>query len=380
MRVVVTGAHGFLGMHVRTRLLVTRPEVKIVPVGREEWARLGDLVRGADAVLHLAGHNRGADETLADGNIALARELTAALDAAGIGPTVVYAGSTYVDEGHWGVDSPYAHGKGGAAEVLRTWGERSGAAVREVRLVGLFGEHGRPHYNSFVATFAHLIATGGTPEIVGDRELPLLHVQRAAEAILAAMDGGDALVRPSGTPMLISEVARRLTHMHEVYSPLGEIPALESEFDVDLFNTLRAAMWPQDYPLRPIPRSDQRGTLVETIRVHGGTGQAFLSTTNPDFTRGNHLHLHKIERFQVISGTGLIRLRRALTDEVLEFRVTGEEPAVIDMPTHWTHSIENVGDGELVTFFWTNELFDPDHPDTWPLGVLDGPDRPSAAS
>ncbi|GAB47062.1 polysaccharide biosynthesis C-terminal domain-containing protein [Mobilicoccus pelagius] len=381
MRVVVTGAAGFLGWHTRTRLLLTRPELEVVPVGRAEWPRLCELVTGADAVLHLAGHNRGEEDELAHGNVALATDLTGALDAAGVAPTVVYAGSTYVDPGHWGVDSPYAAGKRGAGDALREWATRSGAVVREVRLPGLFGEHGRPEYNSFVATFAHRIAHGEQPSIVGDRELPLLHVQDAAEALLDVVEQGAVapeVTWPQGRPILISEVAHRFAHMHEVYAPLGEIPALADAFDVALFNTLRAAMWPDAYPLRPTPRSDERGTLVETIRVHGGTGQAFVSSTNPGYTRGDHVHLHKIERFQVLSGTGLIRLRRVLTDEVLEFRCTGDEPAVVDMPTMWTHSIENVGDTELVTAFWTNDLLDPENPDTYPLPVLTGRDRTGA--
>lgn len=383
MRVVVTGARGFLGMHTRTRLLLTRPEWDVVPVGRQEWARLPELVRDADAVLHLAGYNRGSDEEVAGGNVALAEALVAALDRAGTTPTVVYSGSTYVDEGHWGVDSPYATGKRGAGDTLRAWGSRLGAPVREVRLPGLFGEHGRPDYNSFVATFARRVVDGEPPTIVGDRELPLLHVQDAAAALVDALDeaahGGAELVRPQGRPMLISQVAERFAEMYRIYAPVGEIPALTDEFDVALFNTLRSAMWPEAYPLRPLPRSDRRGTLVETIRVHGGPGQAFVSTTNPGFTRGDHVHLHKIERFQVLSGTGLIRLRRVLTDDVIEFRCTGDEPAVVDMPTMWTHSIENVGDDELVTSFWTNELFDPDNPDTYPLPVLTGRDRPGGA-
>jgi len=287
-----------------------------------------------------------------------------------------------LDHRHAGLrDDDAGEDERGAGDALRAWGTRSGAVVREVRLPGLFGEHGRPEYNSFVATFAHRIAHGEQPSIVGDRELPLLHVQDAAETLLDVVEQGSAapeVTWPQGRPTLISEVARRFAHMHEVYAPVGEIPALADAFDVALFNTLRAAMWPDAYPLRPTPRSDERGTLVETIRVHGGTGQAFVSSTNPGYTRGDHVHLHKIERFQVLSGTGLIRLRRVLTDEVLEFRCTGEEPAVVDMPTMWTHSIENVGDTELVTAFWTNELLDPENPDTYPLPVLTGRDRTGA--
>lgn len=392
MKYAVTGADGFLGYHTRARLALD-PSARVVTVGRREWesGELATALAGADVVLHLAGVNRAVDPDAAeaelfDGNLALARGLVEALDAAGAArgsrgaPVVVYAGSTYADAEHPGTDSPYGRGKREAGEILRDWGQRSGAAVTEVRFPGLFGEHGHPDYNSFVATFAHRIAHGEEPQVSGDRQLPLLPVGEAVAELLdaaARQDAGWRLVHPQGRSVGIGEVAGRLRAMHDTYAVTGDFPDLSDAFDVALFNTLRAAMWPQAYPIRPTPRSDQRGTLVETVRVHGGGGQGFVSTTLPGFRRGDHVHFAKIERFQVISGTGLIRLRRMLTDDVLEFTVTGDEPAVLDMPTLWTHSIENVGDEPLVTFFWSNELFDPQRPDTYPMPVLDGPDRPN---
>lgn len=391
MKYVVTGAAGFLGWHTRVRLL-TEPGAVVVPVTREDFTpdRLADAVRDTDVVLHLAGINRASDQELHDGNVALASTLVDALErtapdrrAAGLRePDVVYAGSNYGSDHHPGRDTPYGRGKREAGQVLLDWADRhsgDGASAADLRFCGLFGEHGRPDYNSYVANFAHRIAAGEAPSVTGDRELPLLHVGEAVTRLLdAARERAVGVFEQEGTPLLISAVADRLQYFHDTYAGTGEIPDLTRPLDVELFNTLRAAMWPHAYPLRPTPRSDERGTLVETVRVHGGTGQAFLSSTNPGFTRGNHYHHRKIERFQVISGTGLIRLRKVLDDEVIEFPVTGDEPAVVDMPTLWTHSITNVGDEPLVTFFWTNELFDPDRPDTWPCGVLDGPDRPTA--
>lgn len=383
MRYLLTGATGFLGLHTRARLLV-QPDAEVVTLSRTHWspAALREAVRHTDVVLHLAGINRGTDDELLAGNLALADDLVAALESEEVTPVVVVAGSTYVDDDHPGRDSAYARGKRAAAAALSRWAQATpGARATEVRFPGLFGEHGRPDYNSFVATFAHRIARGEQLEITGDRSVPLLPAHDAVSALLdaAADPAAGALVRPEATSVHISEVARRLRHFHDTYAVSGDIPALTSSFDVALFNTLRAAMWPQAYPLRPRPRSDDRGTLVETVRVHGGTGQAFVSTTRPGYVRGDHVHFTKIERFQVLSGTGLIRLRRLFTDEVLEFVVNGDEPAVIDMPTLWTHSIENTGDTDLVTFFWSNELFDPERPDTYPIRVLDGPDRPAPA-
>ena len=97
----------------------------------------------------------------------------------------------------------------------------------------------------------------------------------------------------------------------------------------------------------------------------GSGGQTFLSTTRPGITRGDHFHLHKVERFLVVKGEAIIRIRKVLTDTVWEYRVSGENPAPVDMPSLHTHSIENVGDVELITAFWTNEMFDPNNPDTY---------------
>ena len=69
-------------------------------------------------------------------------------------------------------------------------------------------------------------------------------------------------------------------------------------------------------------------------------------------------------------GEAIIRLRRVLTNELHEFKVSGSEPMAIDMPPLYTHSIENVGDGDLYTLFWAHEMFDPNRPDTYADPVL----------
>ncbi len=243
----------------------------------------------------------------------------------------------------------------------------------EVRLPNLYGEHGRPDYNSFVATFAHRVAAGKPPQVSGDREIPMLHVQDAVADLLAAAVEPDpaALVRPTAwVPLGISWVAERLAAFHQVYAA-GQIPALDDAVDVRLFNTLRAAMWDQgrrSYALTP--HADARGAFVETLRQHGGAGQSSFSTTVPGVTRGDHFHFRKVERFVVVRGTGVIRLRRTCSDELVEIPVDGARPVAVDMPTLWTHSITNTGDDEMLTLFWINELYDPADPDTYPEKVL----------
>lgn len=360
MRVVLTGARGFLGWHTRLRLHATTAH-EVIPVGRWNWDDLPRLCAGADAVIHLAGVNRGPDEIVEGGNRRLARDVTAAVRSAGTVNRVVYANSIHAT-------SPSAYGKGkhGAGEALAAL-SADGISVVDVRLPNLFGEHGRPQYNSFVATFAHAVLSGGTPQ-VDDRPVGLLHVQGATDVLVDALTSPAAVVSPSSQEVSVASVLKRLQWFHGVYAS-GELPHLESPIDHHLFSTLRAA-WFAKRPAIPLsPRHDARGHLVETVRAHGGEGQAFFSTTVPGVTRGEHYHLRKMERFVVVSGEAEIAVRRMFHSEVVGIAVSGDTPVAVDMPMGWTHNITNTGTEPLMTVFWTDELFNPLDADTHPEPV-----------
>lgn len=362
MRIVLTGAEGFLGWHTRCLLHATTDHT-VEPVGRDSWSRLPELVSEADAVIHIAGINRADETELVDGNVELARDVAAAVRAAGRPVDVVFANSTQVGNG-----SPYAAGKAGAADELRALATECGGRFSDVLLPNLFGEHGRPGYNSFVASFVDAVVRGDEPSIT-DRPIALLHAQAAARVLVEALASPEPVIEPQGTATSVLHVWETLRRFHATYAATGDVPAFADQLEVDLFNTYRAALFPAGYPIALTPRSDQRGRLVETVRSHGNGGQTFVSTTVPGVTRGEHYHLAKIERFVVLSGQATISLRKMFTSEVLDFPVTGEEPVLIDMPTMWAHNITNTGDAELTTLFWTDTLFDPEHPDTIPEPV-----------
>jgi UDP-2-acetamido-2,6-beta-L-arabino-hexul-4-ose reductase len=366
MKLVVTGAAGFLGWHVRCALKA-RGTDEVTTVDRAEWAdpdRLAAAFHGADAVLHLAGSNRGEPGPLRAENERLALALTDAFDRAGVRPAVVFADSVHCGDG-----TPYGTGKQAAAERLAAWGAESGAPVADVRLPNLFGEHGRPHYNSVVATFCWQLAHGDEPVVDTDRELPLLHVQDAVEVLLdLAATPRSGVIEPAGRAMTVSALLDLLTGFRDAYAE-GEVPDRSDPLHRALFNTYRSFTFPAAFPIRPKPRADERGELVECLRSAGGEGQVFSSTTRPGHTRGDHFHLRKLERFVVLSGTADITLRRLFDDEIVTFAVSGAEPALVDMPTMWAHAITNTGPSDLITLFWADELFDPDRPDTYPEKV-----------
>jgi UDP-2-acetamido-2,6-beta-L-arabino-hexul-4-ose reductase len=238
-----------------------------------------------------------------------------------------------------------------------------------VYLPNIFGEHGRPFYNSVVATFSHQLAHSESPTIMDDREIPLLHAQDAVESLLDALDSDQSSVmRLSGNEMKVSEVLDRLTLIHERYL-LGQLPNLADPFTRALFNTYRSFTFPQMWPIYPPAHHDERGELFEAVRGLGGEAQVFFSHTNPGFTRGNHFHLRKVERFLVMQGSAVIRLRRMFTEQVVEFHVSGTAPAILDMPTLWTHAITNTGGEDLLTLFYADDEFNPADPDTYWISV-----------
>lgn len=356
--VALTGANGFLGWHTRAALFEAGTEVRPVGVGEQfHGDQASESISGGSRVIHLAGVNRGTDAEVSEGNRLFARQLADSILAAPEPPAeVIFANSTQATNG-----SIYGEAKAAASEILRAAAERVGAEYRDIHLPNLFGEHGTPFYNAVTATFSHLLAAGEQPTVQHDRELTLLHAQDAADLLIGNID--DRAAQALEAHETVSGLLGRLSAMAETYRR-GEIPDVASLFDRNLFNTYRSYTFPQAAPVSLTRHADDRGSFFEIIRTHGGCGQSSFSTTVPGISRGDHFHRRKIERFTVLSGTAVIGLRRLFTDDVFLFEVTGDRPVAVDMPTMWAHNITNTGTDMLYTSFWTNDIFDPNNPDT----------------
>ena len=357
-RFAISGAGGFLGWHTRAALREASTDFDAVTLGAAfDGAAASAALDGSARAIHIAGVNRGSDEEVHDGNIAFAQQFAAAVRRAETPPPViVYANSSQTGNG-----SVYGDAKARAADLLEAAAVDVGADFIDVVLPNLFGEHGRPFYNSVTATFSHLVAQGERPTVDDDKELTLLHAQDAADLLTGgvAPDAQAGLERRE----TVSGLLRRLEGYAQFYAD-GEIPDVADAFDRDLFNSFRSFTFPGQAPIPLTRHADSRGSFFEIIRSHGGQGQSSFSTTVPGITRGDHFHRRKIERFTVLQGSARISLRKLFTDEVISFDVHGEAPAAVDMPTMWAHNITNIGSEILYTSFWTNDIFDPEHPDT----------------
>jgi UDP-2-acetamido-2,6-beta-L-arabino-hexul-4-ose reductase len=372
MKLVVTGASGLIGWHAAARVHAANcaarfrgnPEpfdlVRLDHAGFEDDARLRAALTDADGVLHFAGVNRAPDAVVEAANPAIARRLADFCARVGAQPHVVYANST-----HAAADTPYGRSKRIAGEIL----SRIGGRYTDMILPHIFGEGARPRYNNVTATFIEAVINGEAPQVNPDGRVALLHAGAAAQAALDAVGTGvTGELRPASRDTRVPELLQMLQRFHADYGA-NILPDLRDDFTVALFNSYRAALYPDGFP-RPLAlNTDARGTLFEAVKGGGG-GQTFLSTTKPGVIRGDHFHLNKVERFLVVQGNAVIRIRKFMSDEVLEYHVSGDTPASVDMPTLHTHSIENTGDADLLTLFWTHDLFDPENPDTFADKVL----------
>lgn len=364
MNVLVTGAGGFVGKNLVT-VLRLRPDVQLVGVDIETPAgELETALGSADVVFHLAGVNRPETvEEFESGNAGLTGWICAALERKGRRPKIVLTSSIQAER-----DNPYGRSKRGAEDALRSFSAATGAEAVAYRLKNLFGKWGRPNYNAVTATFCHNVARGLPIEISDPTaEVDLTYIDDVVGAFVAELDAparpGFRLADPLPSYRLtLGELADTIRAFHAHRATL-RLPDFASPFIRALYATYLSFVAPASQEYQLDIKSDARGSLAEFVKSPH-FGQVFVSRTKPGVTRGNHYHHTKTEKFMVVEGEGIIRLRQIHGGSPVEFRVRGDEYRVVDIPPGYTHSIENVGAGDMVTLFWSSEVFDPARPDT----------------
>lgn len=366
MRVGLTGADGFIGWHTQARLRIASG-FEIAPIGRalfDDVQKLAEYLKTCDAVVHLAG-GRYADEgsDYAE-NIRLTDTLLAGLRASRSKAPLFFASTKAIEK-----DGGYGRSKKESMERFRAWGRETGAPVLSLIMPNVFGEFAQPDHHIALATFCRDIGAGRQSTINQSGFFELVYVQDVAkriESFLLSPSEGEEIL--AGKLLPVPEAYDLLKGFYDSYMQ-GVFPRLSSIFERRLFAMLYAAVFEGLIPRPLSPRKDARGYLVETVRSLS-PGQSFLSVSVPGAVRGNHYHMRKIERFSVLKGEGIIRLRKLFDTAILEYPVSETTSSYIDMPTFYTHSIENTGNKELITSFWTDELYDELDPDTYSEAVL----------
>lgn len=364
MKVVVTGANGFIGKNLIVQL-AQRDEIEILPFTRDQTAEdLRTLLSQADFVYHLAGINRPEiEEEFETGNVGLTRKICDTLRDLGRAVPILFTSSTQIER-----DNRYGQSKLAAEKVLSAYQQGGGAPVLIYRLTNVFGKWCRPNYNSVVATFCHNIARG-LPITISKRDhvLNLVYIDDVIGRFVAELEADlpQGLSFCSVAPVHTVKLGA-LADLIEAFAASRDslvVPNMADPLVHKLYSTYLSYLEGDRFAYDLTQRCDPRGCLAEFVKSEP-FGQIFVSRTVPGITRGNHYHHLKTEKFLVLEGEGIVRFRHILTDELLEYPVKGTDFRVIDIPPGWTHSIENVGSGELITLFWASEIFNPDRPDT----------------
>ena len=394
MNILITGAAGFVGKNLTAALQAirdgkdrTHPELEIGELYLYDIDSPNELLEEAcakaDFVFNLAGVNRPKNqEEFMQGNFGFASTLLNTLKKHNnCCPVMISSSIQATCIGRY--DSEYGRSKKAGEELLFAYGEETGAKVLVYRFPNLFGKWCRPNYNSAVATFCNNIAND-LPITVNDPavQLELLYIDDLVDEMIAALEGREHRCEFEGIDTVLTENGRYCAAPISHKVTLGEIVELldsfksqpqtlimpeipHNSFAKKLYATYLSYL-PKEKISFPLKMNvDSRGSFTELLRTEK-CGQFSVNISKPGITKGQHWHHTKWEFFIVVSGKGLIQMRKIGSDEVLNFEVSGDKIEAVHMLPGYTHNIINLSDTEdLVTVMWANELFNPDKPDTF---------------
>lgn len=366
MKVLVTGANGFIGKNLITEL-ERREGVIVLPFDIDTPMEMLDVYcKECDFVYNLAGVNRPEHvEEFMEGNFGFATTLVETLKKYGNKCPIMNSSSIQA-----ALENPYGKSKKAGEDMMFAYGQETGASVYIYRFPNVFGKWCRPNYNSAVATFCYNIAHD-LPIQVNDRStlMHLVYIDDVVEELLQALDfhphvnaDGYCYV-PTVYDITLGEIVNLLYSFKESRRNLMIPDMTENGLEKKLYSTYLSYL-PEDkfsYPL--VMHEDERGSFTEILKS-ADRGQVSINISHPGITKGNHWHHTKNEKFVVVSGKGRICFRKHGSDEIIEYHVSGNKLEVVDIPTGYTHSIINEGDTDMVTLMWCNECFEPGRPDT----------------
>lgn len=384
MKILITGAKGFVGRNLVENLKNIRDgKDKTHNISRDleileydidnTLEQLDEFCKKADFVFNLAGVNRPKNkEEFIEGNFGFASTLLENLKKYRNNCPVMLSSSIQATlEGRY-AGSDYGKSKLAGEELFKEYSKETGAKVLIYRFPNLFGKWCRPNYNSAVATFCNNIAND-LPIQINDRntELDLVYIDDLIEELLRAIENNETKDEygycyvPEIHRASLGEIVDLLYSFKESRKNLFIPNLTEGSFEKKLYSTYLSYLDPKDFSYKLKMNVDNRGSFTELVKSLD-RGQISINISKPGITKGQHWHNTKTEKFIVVAGTGIIQLRKIGTDEIVEYKVSGEEITVVDMIPGYTHNIINLSETEnLVTVMWCNECFNPERPDTF---------------
>lgn len=369
MKILVTGAKGFVGKNLiaelKNRGYNDVFECDIDTTSEE----LMEYTKKCQFVFHLAGVNRPEkEEEFMEGNFGFTSTLLNNLKKSNNKSPILVTSSIQA-----ALENPYGKSKKAGEDLIFEYAKENNIQVYVYRLPNLFGKWCRPNYNSVIATFCNNIAND-LPIKVNDPNvtLNLAYIDDVLEEFINAMDGNANIVDgfgciPTTHTVKLGQIVDTITRFKDSRKNL-QIANMKDGFEKKLYSTYLSYLPKNEFGYDVKMNVDNRGSFTELFKTEE-RGQVSVNISKPGIVKGNHWHHTKNEKFVVVSGKGIIRFRKINSDEIIEYNVSGEKIEIIDIPCGYTHNIENVGDTDMVTVMWANEIFNPEKPDTYYLEV-----------
>lgn len=364
MKILVTGAKGFIGQNLIERLKENK-EFIIFPYDMESTPEdLEQFTKECDFVFHLAGVNRPKDEKeFLKGNFGFTSTLLNSLKKNKNKSPIMISSSIQAV-----LNNPYGISKKAGEDLMLSYAQETGAKVYIYRFENVFGKWARPNYNSAVATFSHNIAHD-LPITINDPnvDMKLIYIDDVVSSLVSLLYESSNTTETFRHVLPVYEV--KLGYIAELLYSFKEsrntlsVPKLDDGFQKKLYSNYLSYLPENKFIYDLKMNVDNRGSFTEFIKTID-RGQVSINISKPGITKGNHWHHTKNEKFLVVSGEGVIRFRKINTTEVIEYHVSGEKLQVLDIPPGYTHNIENLGTTDMVTVMWANEPFDKNKPDT----------------
>jgi len=363
--VLVTGSKGFIGRNLIEALSRVN-DVNTITFNKEDIIdTLQSHIEKADFIYHLAGVNRSErTEDFEEINAGLTRTIIEILEKLGKNTPVVMSSSLQAE-----LNNVYGISKKKGEQMLIEHGQKTNSPIYIYRLPNVFGKWSKPNYNSVVATFCYNISHGLDIWISDkNKEIELIYIDDVVKAFTELLDKDANLNKHYYTidhkfKITLGELAERIYQLRDIRKT-SIIPDLFDELMKYLHATYLSYLEKEDFAYNLELKADQRGGLFELLKSKQ-FGQIFVSKTHSGVVRGDHYHNTKVEKFCLIQGKAVIKLRHIFSDKIISYHVSDEEIKVVDIPPGYTHSIENVGDSEMIVLFWANEIFDPKNSDTY---------------
>lgn len=369
MKILITGAKGFVGKNLKAELN-NRGFNDIYEFDIDtDKSLLNEFTKDCEFIFHLAGVNRPKDEKeFLVNNVGFTSELLDLLKKNNNKAPVLITSSIQAEK-----ENPYGNSKRSEEELLFSYSKETGTEVLVYRLANIFGKWSRPDYNTVIATYCYNIARKLEIHINDPyAELILCYIDDVIDEFIRALHGnetrsGKYCLVPVTYKIKLGDLAEKIRSFKNSRNDLS-IPDMKDELTKKLYSTYLSFLPEDKFAYDLNMHCDNRGSFTEFIRT-SDRGQVSINITKPGVTKGNHWHHTKNEKFLVVKGEGIICFRKINSDEIIEYRVSGEKLQVVDIPTGYTHSITNIGQDDMVTVMWANEAFNSEKPDTYPLEV-----------